>query len=174
MMRTGIHKHYCFMGLFLSLLTVSSGAVTMGEILKDDIAPAADAVVLMAEANLFDTISKGIALSLAQCEGIDICTPAVNRDELERIISTLDTRISSLSERREETGETELEAILIAYADARERYSQYIDKLATFSVAEDLSEPEDVFADDELLGEDHEESASDEAFDVFQDVDEEL
>lgn len=167
MMRNQKFKFYYLVIMFLNVMTTGAGAATMGEILKDDIAPAADAVVLMAEANLFDTIGKGIALSIAQCEGIDNCTPAVNRNELEIIISTLDTRISSLSERHEETGETELEAILIAYANARESYVQYIDKLATFSVAEDLTEPVDVFADDE-------ESVSDEAFDVFRDLDEEL
>ncbi len=167
MMRNQKFKFYYLVIMFLNVMTTGASAATMGEILKDDIAPAADAIVLMAEANLFDTIGKGIALSIAQCEGIDNCTPAVNKDELEKIISTLDTRISSLSERHEETGETELEAILIAYADARESYTQYIDKLATFSVAEDLTEPVDVFADDE-------ESASDEAFDVFRDLDEEL
>ena len=174
MMRNQKSKFYYLVIMFLNVMMTGAGAAIMGEILKDDIAPTADAAVLMAEANLFDTIGKGIALSFAQCEGIDICMPAVNRDELERIISTLDTRIGSLSERHEETGEVELEAILIAYTDARESYAQYIDKLATFSVAEDLTEPEDVFADDELLGEDDEESASDEAFDVFQDLDEEL
>ncbi len=164
--------NYCFILLLLQV-TGGVGAAPQGEILSDEIAPSADTSVLMAEANLFETIRKGIALAIAQCEGIDICVPDANRVEVERIIGTLDTRISSLSQRHEDTGDVELEAILIAYADARDGYSKFVEKLGTISTEDEEAGLGDDFGDD-FLGEDVGEAAGvDEQFEVFRDFDDE-
>lgn len=122
----------------------------MGEILDNEIAADADLSVLEAEAKSIDTISKGIALSLAVCEGIDLCTPNVNRAELRQFIDALDARIGSLTQRYETSDSTELENVLIAYADAKENYSQYLDKLGTM-VVEEESPSGGLFGDDDFL-----------------------
>ena len=160
----------------LLLLQLSCGvdAAPQGEILSEEIATSADTSVLMAEANLFNTIRKGITLSIAHCEGLDICVPDANRVEVERIIDTLDTRISSLVQRHEETGEAELEAILIAYADARDGYSEFIEKLGAMPTGEDEVGLGGDFGDD-ILGEGLGEAAGiDEQYNIFRDFDEEL
>ena len=165
--------HYCFM---LLLLQLSSGvdAAPQGEILSEEIANSADTSVLMAEANLFNTIRQGITLTIAYCEGLDSCVPDANRVEVERIIDTLDTRISSLVQRHEETGEVELETILIAYADARDGYSEFIEKLAALPTGEDEVGLGGDFGDD-ILGEGLGEAAGiDEQYNIFRDFDEEL
>lgn len=122
-----------------------------GEILDDEIAAGADISVLEAEANSFNTINKGIALSLALCEGIDLCSPTVNRDELERFINALDARIGSLSQRYEESENAELEGVIVAYADARESYTKHLEKLGTI-VVDDTSSSDDLFSEDDFFG----------------------
>lgn len=144
----------------------------LGEILPDDIAESADISVLEAEANVFNTIKKGVALSLAMCEGVEQCSPTVNRAELEQIISTLDTRIGNLGQRYEQSGETALEGVLVAYADARDSYTQYLEKLGTI-VVEEPEEPANLFGSDFFGGAG---SATDvnREFAIFNDIDEEL
>lgn len=121
----------------------------LGEILDDEIASGADLIALEQEARSLNTIKKGIALSLAMCEGIELCTPNVNRDELEQFINTINTRIDSLSQRMGESDNTEIEPVLIAYADARESYSEYLDKLGTMVVEEDTTD--DLFGQDDFF-----------------------
>ena len=168
------NKFSCRVLLISLMMTGTVLAASIGEILKDDIVSEADAEVLMGEANLFETIRKGIALSIALCTDIEDCVPSVNRQELERIIGTLDTRISSLSQRHEETGDTELEQILISYADTREAYSQFIEIIGTFSTGEEVFDPEATFGDEDFLGEEQEAVGFDEQFDVFSDSEDDL
>ncbi len=162
--------HYCFMLLLLQLSSSGVDAAPRGEILSEEIASSADTSVLMAEANLFNTIRQGITLTIAYCEGLDSCVPDANRVEVERIIDTLDTRISSLVQRHEETGEAELETILIAYADARDGYTEFIEKLGAMPTGEDDIGLGDDFGDD-IFGE---AAGIDEQYNIFRDFDEEL
>jgi hypothetical protein len=142
----------------------------LGEILPDDIAQSADASVLEAEANLFNIIKNGVALSIALCEGVEQCTPSVNRAELEQIISTLDARIDNLGQRYEASGDATLEGVLVAYADARDSYTQYLEKLSTM-VVEEPEEAVDLFGSGDFFG-----GAADMSreFEIFNDVDENL
>jgi hypothetical protein len=142
----------------------------LGEVLPDDIAQNADASVLEAEANLFNIIKKGVALSLALCEGDEQCIPSVNRAELEQIISTLDARIDNLGQRYESSGDATLEGVLVAYADARDSYTQYLEKLSTM-VVEEPEETVDLFGSGDFFG-----GATDmgREFEIFNDVDEDL
>lgn len=104
-------------------------------ILSEDAAPEADVARLEQEAALFETIRQGVALALAQCEltSAETCTLTVSRDELERLLETLNQRITQLAERHAESGEATLEPVLVAYADARDGYSRVLEKLATVS-----------------------------------------
>ncbi|MFQ5661318.1 MAG: hypothetical protein ACE5GZ_12915 [Gammaproteobacteria bacterium] len=161
--------------LFVMLLSFAAGtaAAALGEILTDDVAAGADASALMAEENLFETLRKGIALSFARCEGIELCVPAVNRDELERIVNTLDSRITTISQRHDETGEKDLEEVLIAYAGTRDAYSQFMVKLEEMAPEEGAGGEEDLFSDEELPGEGEEgNAAGGENTDVFKDFSE--
>ncbi|MBF8270288.1 MAG: hypothetical protein HW386_1997 [Gammaproteobacteria bacterium] len=144
----------------------------LGEILPDDIAENAEVSVLEAEANVFNTIKKGIALSLAMCEGVEQCAPTVNRVELEQIITTLDARIGNLGQRYEQSGDTALEGLLVAYADARDGYTQYLEKLATI-VVEEPEEPANLFGSD-FFGGAGTAQDPDREFAIFNDVDQEL
>ena len=123
----------------------------LGKILPDKAVQGADASALQAEANSFNTMKKGVALSLAMCEGIKQCKPDVNRDELEKIISMLDERIGSVGQRYEQTGNKDLEGVLLTYHDAKESYSKYLDKL-NIIVPEEKSSTEDLFGQGDLFG----------------------
>ena len=145
----------------------------LGEILPDDIAETADASVLEAEATVFNTIKKGVALSLAMCEGVEQCSPTVNRAELEQIISTLDARISNLGQRYEQSGDKGLEGVLVAYADARDSYTQYLEKLSTM-VVEEPADAADLFGGSDFFGGEGRGTDIDSEFAIFNDVDEDL
>lgn len=145
----------------------------LGEILSNDVAQGADVSALKAEANSFNTIKKGVALSLAMCDGIDLCKPNVNRDELQEIISTLDERIGSIGQRYEETGNKDLEGVLLAYANAKDDYARYLDKLNTI-VPEESNATEDLFGQSDLFGGFGGPAAGSSPFDIFEDAGEEI
>ena len=144
-------------------------------ILSEDAAPEADVARLEQEAALFETIRRGVALALAQCEltSAETCTLTVSRDELERLLETLNQRITQLAERHAESGEATLEPVLVAYADARDGYSRVLEKLATVSpppgAAVGGSEGP---AAGEVAGKAG--TTTPEAYEVFKDVDEAL
>ena len=143
---------YCPTGLLiLTSLFNYCLAQDAGEILATDVAQGADVSALQAEAKSFNTIKQGVALSLAMCEGNDLCKPNVNRDELNEIISTLNERISSIGQRYEETGNKDLEGVLLAYSSAKDDYSKYLDKLNTM-VPEESNTTEDLFGSTDLFG----------------------
>ena len=144
----------------LSLFAALPAPVAVAaEILSDAAIMDAATADLEAETALFRTIQQGISLSLATCKLSNSCSPAVNRDELERMIESLNLRIGNLSQRFQDTGEEELADILVSYADIRDACNGYIEQLAEYT-----GEAEGVEEDD--LGEDE--------FDVFQDADDEL
>ena len=155
--------------LFFNYCQAQTG---LGEILPDDIAESADVSVLEAEANVFNTIKKGVALSLAMCEGVEQCAPTVNKTELEQIISTLDARIGFLGQRYEQSGDAALEGVLVAYAEARDSYTQYLEKLGTI-VVEEPEEPANLFGSD-FFGGGGSATEGNREFAIFNDIDEEL
>ena len=66
-----------------------------------------------------------------------------NKTELERLVAKLNHRISTLSVRYGETGDTELETILLSYSDSLDSYNGFIAKLDEL-----MPEEEDEFGDD--------------------------
>lgn len=144
----------------LSLFAVLPAPVVVAAgILSDDAVVDAAAADLKAETALLRTIQEGITLSIATCKIGDSCKPAVNRDELERIIASLNLRIGNLSQRFQDTGEEELADILVSYTDILDAYNGCMEQLVEYTGA-----AEGVKEDD--LGEDE--------FDVFQDADDDL
>jgi len=128
----------------LALMNAGHAEGKLGEILPDDIAAKADASALVAEAQVFNTIKKGVTLSLAMCTGVEKCKPTVNRAELEHIITTLKTRIDNITQRYEQSKDSDLEGLLISYADARDSYTKDLDKLGTI-VPEEPVETTNIF-----------------------------
>ena len=136
--------------LFLSLLlSGGAGAVNLGEILSDDNVAGADVTALEAEAMVFDTLREGIAISVARCE-VETCVPDVNRDELELLIEKLNNRISALSGRYQESGDSTLEKVLLSYSSSRDSYNGFLDKLDILAApAEEEGFPEEDFEFDD-------------------------
>jgi len=169
--------------LTILLITCLIVPAVMARILTGDEVSRADATALTAEADLFRSIGMGIALSLAQCEGQDACTPSVNEGELQSLIDTLNERIDSLVERQE--GGENLADVLTAYVNQRENYLRYKEKLEVLSeeiapaeeAAPEMVEEAEVFVEEEeaVAGEAEEEPPAEELdFTIFEDVDEEV
>lgn len=97
-------------------------------ILEDQDAGTAPAATLEAEAQLFETIRQGIALSLAQCEINPRCNATVNREELRRIVGKLETRLDALTARHSESGDPALEPVLLAYVETRDGYNKFLEQ----------------------------------------------
>ena len=125
------------------LMTFASQAMTVTHILDDTEIEQADVQTLVDEADVFKSMSRGFAISMAQCEGIDECTPNVNQTEINLLIELLDKRVNTLILRQEEN-EEDLSEILTAYVDERENYLRYLDQLGEISpeIVEEFVEEE--------------------------------
>ncbi len=153
-------------------------AVT-GGIMNEEEAGQADTTALTAEAGIFKSIGMGISLSIAQCEGFEGCTPAVDAGEIDQLIKALDDRINGLILRQQEN-EEDLNEVVTAYMNERENYLRYKDELGAIT-GEIGVEEEEITEEEALTGEEAvvEEPAEDvagtpEEFSVFEDVDESL
>jgi hypothetical protein len=115
---------------FAYLFVILASANVSAAILDKDEAAQADLSMLQDETQIFQSIGMGIALSIAQCEGIDICSLTVEKDEIQELINTLDTRIDSLVLRQEEAEDpVSFDKVLTAYITERENYSTHLEKL---------------------------------------------
>lgn len=123
----------CGFGL---LLAAVSAYGQDAKILDDDAAAKADVQALRTEANLFEKIKNGVILSLARCDNRETCSPDVNTDEIQRILLKLDSRITTLSTRYQQTSEQGLDQVLLTYADARQGYADALDKLEAMQEGE--------------------------------------
>lgn len=128
-------------------------------ILDDKDAERAETGTLQSEAQLFEIIRQGIAVSIAQCEGTPGCVPSVSREELNRILGKLETRLDVLTARHSQSGDAALEPVLLAYVETRDGYNEFLEKLAS------VLPPEDEFGEPVDLGDLPDE------FDVFADAD---
>lgn len=116
---------------FLILLTSINLSAA---ILDKSEAAEADISLLQDETIVFQSIGMGIALSIAQCEGIDLCSLTVEESEIQELINALDTRINSLILRQEEAEDQEgLDKVLTAYVNERDNYSAHLEKLKSIS-----------------------------------------
>lgn len=161
----------------LGLILVNQIAVA--RILSDQEASQANNAALNAETEVFDRIGMGIALSIARCRNQAGCEPSVDEGELEQLIETLDSRISTLVTRQEES-EEDYGDILNEYVNQREEYLQYQDDLNNLTAGlteEPESIEEDSFAEDVSEEPAEPPAATGEGkvdFSIFEDADEEL
>jgi len=166
-MRSVHFKRFCLsVALLCGLYMTSLPAAVTGKILSEDTFAEADAASLRAEAELFRRVKDGVMLALAECEITEDCTPSVAVPEVERILETIDIRITALADRYSETNNPELEEALLVYADAREGYAEALEQLKALTGPEDEDDlGDDTFADDLENGD---------FSDLFEDADEDL
>ena len=167
-------------GIFLAF---SANAIAVGEgILSDEDGLEAEPEALLAEVAVFKGIREGLTLTFALCD-IDIgCDPAASDSEVKQLLSALDQRIDGLTQRQQNSEDSGLDDVLIAYFDEREGFSEILEKLGGSSesgsavVGENIDEA-DLFGEDESEAEATAETEADsvEQFnDMFADEDEEL
>ena len=156
----------------------ASAFAVIGGIMNAEEAGQADTAALTTEAGVFKSIGMGIVLSIAQCEGYEGCTPAVNAGEIDQLIKALDDRINGLVVRQQEN-EEDLNEVLTAYVNERENYLRYKDELGAITgeigAEEEITEEEALTGEEEVIeGPAEEVTATPEEFSVFEDVDESL
>ena len=122
--------------LFVTLVSVSVSAA----ILDKEEAEQAALTLLQDETRVFQSIGMGIALSIAQCDGIDLCSLTVEEDEIQELINTLNDRIDSLVLKQEEAEDpVGFDKVLTAYINERESYTAHLDKLKSITSTLDFS-----------------------------------
>ena len=171
-----IRKYLCIITIQLAIVysvPVLSAAV---DVLNTDEITNADINTLVEDTKVFNIIGMGIALSIAQCDGKDICDPTVDKNEIGQLIEALDRRIEGVVSRQQDS-EEDLSNIITAYVDIKENYTDYIERLnqitrsLVIEPAEDEFAEEDIFADEEAMTED-EYSAFDDFDDSLEDDEE--
>ncbi len=101
----------------------------------------ADITMLQTDSATFTSIQRGIALSLAQCDGVDLCTLKVDEAEMEALINALETRIDALTLKQENVEDPDsFQAILATYVDTRDDYNAQLEKLRELKSALDSDE----------------------------------
>lgn len=110
------------------------GANLFAAILDKNEAEKADINLLKDETTVFQSIGMSIALSLAQCEGVDLCSLTVDEDEIKELINVLDDRINSLQLKQEQAEDpVEFDKVLTAYINERDNYASHLEKLKSLS-----------------------------------------
>jgi len=118
--------------IFLIFILVSTNSYAA--ILDKDEFDNADLTSLQNETVLFQSIGMGIALSIAQCEGVDLCSLTVEESEIQALINTLDQRIDKLVLKQEEAEDPiAFDKVLTAYINERESYESHLEKLKGLS-----------------------------------------
>jgi hypothetical protein len=100
-------------------------AATAGQIVTGDVtAHSPDA--LNEELKVFESVGEGIQVIMAVCQDQPDCTFAISGNEIERLIETLDDRISQIDSALHEgdIGQNYME-LLDEYRDTREQYALY-------------------------------------------------
>ena len=75
------------------------------DVLNKDEITNADINTLVEDTKVFNVIGMGIALSIAQCDGKDICDPTVDENEIGQLIEALDRRIEGVVSRQQDSEE---------------------------------------------------------------------
>lgn len=115
-------------------------------ILDKDEVDNADLAMLENETAVFQSIGMGIALSIAQCEGVELCSLTVEENEIKKLLDTLDDRIDNLTLKQEEAEDpVAFDKVLTAYVNERESYTSHLEKLQNITNT--------VSTDDELADE---------------------
>ena len=139
------------------------------DVLEIDEIANADLSTLLDDTKLFNTISMGIALSIAECNGKEICEPTVDEGEIGQLIEALDRRIESVVT-RQQNSEEELTSVITAYVDTKEKYADALQRLGEIARPEPPQDEfiveEDAFSNEDALIEDE--------YSFFSDIDEEI
>ena len=132
----------------LILLTLVSNVNVYAVILTNEEVEQADLSLLVDEAKVFQSIGMGIALSLAQCEGIDLCSLTVEESEIRELLKALESRIGSLILKQEEAEDPAgIDNVLTAYINERDSYNAHLEKLQ--SITSTLDSTSDLLNDSE-------------------------
>ena len=124
-------KYKFFLFFLITLFSVGSQSV----ILNKEEAAKADLTTLQDEIELFKSISMGIALSIAHCEGNDSCALPMNEKEVQQLIDTLEARIDSLAVRQAEIDDIiGFNKVLSAYINERDNYSMHIERIRSLVI----------------------------------------
>ena len=153
---------YCTIMLSSPALAAQSDVLDINEINNADI------TTLLEDTKVFNTIGMGIALSIAECTGKDICEPTVDEGEIGQLIEALDRRIEGVVSRQQDS-EEELTPVITAYVDTKEKYADYLERLSKIARPELPQEEfveEDLFTDEDALTEDE--------YSAFDDFEEDL
>jgi len=125
-------KYKFFLFFLITLFSVGSQSV----ILNKEEAAKADLTTLQDEIELFKSISIGIALSIAHCEGNDSCTLPMEEREVQQLIDTLEARIDSLAVRQKEIDDIiGFNKVLSAYINERDNYSMHIERIRSLIIS---------------------------------------
>ena len=153
-------KHKFFLFFFITLFSIGAHSV----ILNKEEAAKADLTTLQDEIELFKSISMGIALSIAHCEGNDSCALPMEEREVQQLINTLEARIDSLAVRQTEIDDIiGFNKVLSAYINERDNYSIYIERIRSLVISfgnrrnlpqlgDDPDFPVETAINEELLG----------------------
>lgn len=116
--------------IYAILITLFVSVNVPAVILNSEEAEQADLILLEDEAKVFQSIGLGIALSLAQCDGIDLCSLTVEEGEIRELLKTLESRVGSLILKQEEAEDPAgVDDVLTAYMNERDSYHAYLEKL---------------------------------------------
>jgi len=149
--------------IFLLISFILYSACIQAVILNREEAVKADLVTLEDEIKLFKSINMGITLSIAHCEGNDLCTLPMEEKEVQQLVKTLEYRIDSLASRQSEIDDIiGFNKVLSEYISLRDSYSSYIEKIQEIvtqyknknnasQFSEDSDFPVEAVIDEELL-----------------------
>ncbi|MCH8977160.1 MAG: hypothetical protein IH909_06000 [Proteobacteria bacterium] len=166
-----IRKYLCIITMQLAIaysVPVLSAAI---DVLDKDKITNADINTLVEDTKVFNIIGMGIALSIAQCDGKDICDPTVDENEIGQLIEALDRRIEGVVSRQQDS-EEDLSNIITAYVDTKENYTDYIERLNQITRSPIIEPAEDEFAEEDIFAD--EEAMTDDEYSAFDDFDESL
>ncbi len=120
---------------FVIIISVNVSAA----ILDKDEADKADLTLLKNETVLFQSIGMGIALSIAQCEGVDLCSLTVEEKEIQELINALEERIDSLVLKQEAAEDpVEFSNVITAYVNERDSFASHLEKLKSITSTSDV------------------------------------
>lgn len=115
---------------FIFFININASAV----ILNTQEVEQADLSLLQDETKVFQSIGMGIALSLAQCDGVDLCSLTVEESEIRELLKALESRIGTLVLKQEEAEDPAgLNDVLTAYMDERDSYNAHLEKLISIT-----------------------------------------
>jgi hypothetical protein len=120
--------------IYAILVTLFINVNVSAVILNTEEVEQADLSLLQDETKVFQSIGMGIALSLAQCEGIDLCSLTVEESEIRELLNTLESRIGSLVLKQEEAEDPAgFNDVLTAYMNERDSYNAHLEKLKSIT-----------------------------------------